>query len=237
MKLLDMGADANAWGRHGSPLKAACFGGHDDVVRLLIRRGAVMDATNGKWNALEAATSRGYLSTSKILVESFPWAIAQKTRKYSSIHNVLEAALEMAALGGYSKIVEYLLQNGAETFLLQALEAALRGCHSKVIQVLLATISKLEDYTRFEVGNCSYTSPDAWIKADFDTLLDNRQTAEDWWRPKEDADVLLKERYVFFTSRVSETSWWQQSKTNGPGSRQTLGMDDPQGKYLTLYSR
>ncbi|KAF2656728.1 ankyrin [Lophiostoma macrostomum CBS 122681] len=230
MHLLEMGADANAWGRHGSPLKAACFRGHNEVVRLLIRYGATMNATNSKWNALEAAASRGHLLTCHILVETYPRVVAQKESRGSSIQSVFETALYMAALEGYSEIVEYLLKSGAGSFLPRALEAALRGCNAEVLRVLLAQIPKLENYTRYQTNKGTHTPPDAWVTVDFESLLNARNNLEDEWKAKESADGLQKERYEFFISRVPEASWWQQIRANRLDFCQALGMHRPQGK-------
>jgi ankyrin repeat protein len=56
--LLDRGADVNAQGGHyGSALQAASFGGHENVVRmLLVRHGADVNSQGGEYgSALHAA--------------------------------------------------------------------------------------------------------------------------------------------------------------------------------------
>ena len=231
--LLDLGADPNLVGRYGSPLKAAALGGHDNVVSLLISRSAILEASVGKRNALEAAAARGHLSTVQILVRSYPAEMTKRPDRWSSRKNVMEPALLMASKGGFCELVEYLLDHGAEPYATRALETAIASHRHQVTQILLARIPKIDDYTRFEVISHSSTSRDAWIHANYDQALSNSDPPEDWWKPKEDADTLLKGQYQFFHSRVPEISWWQQIRVLDSDIRGKLGMNHPQGmKYI-----
>jgi ankyrin repeat protein len=71
--VLDHGADVNSLGRYGTALRAASFGGFDNAVRLLLQKGATIMPPDEYWrpDALEAAASRGMLSTVKLLWRFF----------------------------------------------------------------------------------------------------------------------------------------------------------------------
>ncbi len=75
--LLDADADINARNRHkvfgpgNSPLHAAVYQNRADVVRLLIERGANINATdNGSWAPLHLAAANGYVETARMLLDA-----------------------------------------------------------------------------------------------------------------------------------------------------------------------
>jgi ankyrin repeat protein len=71
---VDRGADVNARGRcqggyYGNALHAAVYNGNQDIVRLLVERGADVNAQGGKYgNAARAAQSCGHSNIVDYLV-------------------------------------------------------------------------------------------------------------------------------------------------------------------------
>jgi ankyrin repeat protein len=66
---LNKGADVNAQGeRYGNALQAASFGGHQEIVKLLLNKEADVNAQGGLYgNALQAASLGGHQEIVKLL--------------------------------------------------------------------------------------------------------------------------------------------------------------------------
>ena len=63
-QLLDAGADVNAQAKHRSALQVASESGHEQIVRLLLERGALADN-----NAIQAASAGGHEQIVRLLLE------------------------------------------------------------------------------------------------------------------------------------------------------------------------
>jgi ankyrin repeat protein len=169
-KLLDLGADPNTIGRYGTPLKAACYTGRDNIVELLIATGAVVNSREG--NALNAAASRGHFSTVKVLMKHF-FAVTQddNNKPRSQMESLIADALMSASRGGHCDVLTYLLENGARKFASQALEQALEMHNHETARILIENIGEISDYCRYGGIPCSAETRDAWIGSDFEEEL------------------------------------------------------------------
>ncbi|GLA57796.1 hypothetical protein AtubIFM55763_003038 [Aspergillus tubingensis] len=109
-KLLQLGADVNGPGyQYGSPLQAASFGGHIDIVKILLDRGVTAPPTEqGEYSSpLQAALASGHDDIAEILIDSGPHLATQ---------NQFTDALETASFKGSTEIVEQLLAGKAGSF-------------------------------------------------------------------------------------------------------------------------
>ncbi|CAI0643720.1 unnamed protein product [Colletotrichum noveboracense] len=106
--LLERGADPNSIGYCGSALRAASFGGHDQVVCLLHKQGATLGP--GKEDALEACALRDRLSMLKLLVKRFS---LEKISDYSESKRYFSMTMRTAWRLHRTSIINFLVQNGA----------------------------------------------------------------------------------------------------------------------------
>ncbi len=95
-------------GRYGTPLHATLFeGGHVEVSKLLIERGADVNALNGaKWNPLHFASRFGHLEAVQWLLDCGVPVNFQSLEGYIPLH--------LAAYFGHFEIVRMLLEHKAE---------------------------------------------------------------------------------------------------------------------------
>ena len=122
-------------GHSGTPLQAAAFQGHKEVVRLLLDRGAGMASAWGLFGtALEAASQRGHKDTVQLLLERGADVNAQ--------YGVYGTALQAASEGGHKDVVRMLLKHGADVNarfgrLGTALQTASYEGHADIVQLLI----------------------------------------------------------------------------------------------------
>ncbi|KAM4705765.1 transient receptor potential cation channel subfamily A member 1 [Rhinophrynus dorsalis] len=89
-----------------TPLHLAAQNGHDKIVFLLLKKGALLLSDHRGWTALHYAAFGGYTRTIKILLDT-SIGIIDKTDKEKN------SALHLAGLEGHGKAVDLLLENGA----------------------------------------------------------------------------------------------------------------------------
>lgn len=126
--LVDKGAELNVdGGRYGSPLYAACFQGHVNVVDTLLRYGA--STTHGTVfdNALQAAYLGGKKDVALLLVEHYP--VITTLRDY-------DRAIEGAARAGFTEVLDRLQESnfvtgtkGAPHTMRQKIKKTIEGGH------------------------------------------------------------------------------------------------------------
>ncbi|EAU37833.1 conserved hypothetical protein [Aspergillus terreus NIH2624] len=122
-------------GSHGNALQAASGEGHENVVQMLLDRGADINARGSFYgNALQTASLQGHSNVVYILLDRGADVNAQG----GSFGNAVVAA----SLQGHEKIVQILLDRGADIsarggYYDNVLQAASYGGHEKIVQILL----------------------------------------------------------------------------------------------------
>ena len=101
-------ADVNAkGGKYGNALYAASYGGHEEVVKLLVHEGADVNTQSGRYgNALQAASYKGHKEVVKLLVHEGSDVNAQ----CGAFGNALYAA----SFAGRKEVVKLLVHEGAD---------------------------------------------------------------------------------------------------------------------------
>ncbi|KAF1927164.1 ankyrin, partial [Didymella exigua CBS 183.55] len=144
--LLEEDADVNAQGGHyGNALQAASVGDHEQVVEVLLGKGANVNAQgnenhifefreSGSCSALYAASAEGHKQVVRMLLDKGADANAQGGRHGN--------ALQAASTGGHKQVVEMLLDKGANVNAQgvqysNALQAASYDGQEQVIKTLL----------------------------------------------------------------------------------------------------
>ena len=109
--------------------------GHDQLIQLLLDRGADVNAQGGKYgNALQAVSYRGHDQVVQMLLD--------KGADVNAQGGYYGNALQAASKGGHNQVVQMLLDKGAEVnarggWYDNALYAASVGGHDQVMQMLL----------------------------------------------------------------------------------------------------
>jgi len=139
LRLLDVDkVNVNTIGRYGSALIAAAYQGHQEMVTLLLGRGAHVNITGGDYgSALGAAASRGHQEIVSLLLDHGA-DVNITGGEYST-------ALTAAASCGYDDIVSLLILRGADVNMVRgtgqyvgtALTAAALHGHKAVVLLLL----------------------------------------------------------------------------------------------------
>ncbi|KAH7390279.1 ankyrin repeat-containing domain protein [Cadophora sp. MPI-SDFR-AT-0126] len=122
-------------GRYDNALQAVSYRGHEQVVKLLLDKGADVNAQSGFYgNALQAASAGGHEQVVKLLLDKGANVNAQG----GSYGNALQAA----SYGGCEQIVKLLLDKGANVNAQggsygNALQVASYKGHEQVVKLLL----------------------------------------------------------------------------------------------------
>lgn len=123
------------WGEQGSALYAASLEGHDEIVKILLAKGADLNAQGGRLgNALQAAINEGH----ETIIELF----LAKGANVNVQGGIFGNALQAASFRGYEGIIKMLLTKGAEINAQggddgSALQAAAVGGHEQIVEMLL----------------------------------------------------------------------------------------------------
>ncbi|KAI1667999.1 Ankyrin repeat domain protein [Pyrenophora tritici-repentis] len=103
--LFDAGVNAQG-GEYGNALQAASVGGHEQIVKTLLDKGADVNAQGGRYgNALQAASAEGHEQVVKMLLDAGADVNAQGGH-YGN-------ALQAASFGGHEQVVKMLLDADA----------------------------------------------------------------------------------------------------------------------------
>lgn len=136
--LLDKNADVDAAGYYGNELQAASAGAYKQIVKLLLEKGADVNATGGHYgNALQAASATGHEESVKLLLD--------KKADVNATGGYYGSALHAVSLEGHQQIVQLLLDNGGDVNATGGIMAArFRRPHRKATSRLCVEMAGLE---------------------------------------------------------------------------------------------
>ncbi|KAJ3578051.1 hypothetical protein NPX13_g2512 [Xylaria arbuscula] len=118
------------------PLTHAAAAGHEDVVRLLLKAGAEVDAAN----ALHEAATAGHENVAKVLIEMGRADVNRRSKDHDA-----HTPIQLAAMAGQERMVLLLLEKGAHVgqgydfyrFQEFPLQLAAKAGHGNIVQLLL----------------------------------------------------------------------------------------------------
>jgi ankyrin repeat protein len=157
-------------GDYGNALQAASAGGHEQIVKLLLKKGADVTAQGGHYNnALQAASAGGYEQIVKLLLSKGADIKAQ-----GGYHG---NALQAASANGHGQIVKFLLENGADIkaeggLHFNALRAASHRGHKRIVKLLLENGADIKGGGGF-CGNALHVASAGGYKNIVKALLEN----------------------------------------------------------------
>ncbi|KAF8733901.1 hypothetical protein HU200_014757 [Digitaria exilis] len=144
--LLDKGADPNKQDHEGyAPLHDAAKGGFDEIARLLLSGGAIVDISSAEGTPLHAAAAFGKIGVMQILLEHHADAGADLNSRHP------QTPLVIATLRGLTECVENLLKAGADADIpandvgSKPIEIAAESGSRKLVEILFPFTSPIPD--------------------------------------------------------------------------------------------
>lgn len=146
-KLLQLGASVDAPGnQYGNAIQAACFGGHDEIVKILLEEGVSCSSTvKSEYSSpLQAALATGHVHVAQTLIDAGTQLATQEQ---------FDDAMKSASFNGNVEIVGQLLAGKAGNFTPQikpdSLQVALSGSQRRKARALLRRCADINESTGY----------------------------------------------------------------------------------------